>query len=246
MKDTIRQQLREWGSFLATLVLLVFSFNTLAFAAFHVPSESMLPTLRVGDHFYAAKFAFGYSRFSSPLFTLPVGEGRLFGSLPDRGDVIVMRHPKDDGTVLVKRAIGLPGDRIQVKEGRLFINDTLVERVETAHYAYAEHSGGKVTVTEYRETLPGGHTHLILERSDSGLADNTPEYLVPPNHVFVMGDNRDNSVDSRFLDQTGTIPADYLLGRVGMVNFNMDPCTPTEALACPGGGFTDRLLKRLD
>lgn len=233
---------RETVSFVASLAAIVFSFNTIAFAAYHVPSESMLPTLTVGDHFYANKFVYGYSRFSTPLVTLPLPDGRLFGSLPDRGDVVVFSKPRTDET-MVKRVVGLPGDRLQVKGGRLFINDAEVERREVGRVTYREHRGGVATVTEYEETLPGGRQHRIFERGDDEMADNTPVYTVPADHFFVMGDNRDNSIDSRFLTEVGYVPLTRLMGRVDRVNFSFAPCSPEADLVCPGGGFFDRLLK---
>lgn len=235
---------REWLGFAAVLATLMFGFNTLAFAAFHVPSESMLPTLQVGDHFHAAKYAYGYSRWSTPLFTLPLPEGRILADTPARGDIVVFRKDGQDEAV-VKRVIGLPGETVQVSGGRLYIDGAQVERREVLRYAYRERGGGPVSVVEYEEVLPGGRAHRIMERSDDGPADDTPVYRVPDGHVFVMGDNRDNSLDSRFAREMGTVPLDHLLGRVGMVNFCFRPCEAEPGLACPGGGFRDRLLVRV-
>lgn len=238
------REVREWGGTILAAGMLYLGFNTLAYAAYHVPSESMLPTIRVGDQFYAAKFAYGYSRFS-PVVALPFGQGRVMEEMPERGDVVVFRHPNREED-LVKRLVGLPGDRIQVIAGRLYINGTVVERTETGRYSYREHGGGVVQVTEYRETLPGGREHLILERSDSAHADNTPVFEVPPGHVFMMGDNRDNSGDSRFLDDVGFVPMERLLGRADLIAFSWEGCRQEPDIACPGGHWSDRLFVGLN
>lgn len=242
--------IKEWLGVAAGAAAIWFTMNTFAFAGFHVPSESMLPTLKVGDQFYANKFAYGYSRYSTPFWPLPVGKfdtptGRLPDAMPERGDIVVFRLPGAE-VDYVKRVIGLPGDRIQVQDGRLFINGAPVERTETARYAYRQYTGEVVQATEYRETLPGGRQHLILEQSDSGFADNTPEYTVPAGHLFMMGDNRDNSQDSRFLREVGYIPVERVLGRVGSVAFAWYGCREEPGLTCVGGGWADRLARSVD
>ena len=206
----MRSLLREWGPTLALATVFVLGVRTFAYAGYHVPSESMLPTLRVGDQFYAAKFAYGYSRFSGPV-VLPFAEGRRFPeALPARGDVVVVRLPGREED-LVKRVIGLPGDRVQVTAGVVHVNGEPARRRELARFGYREQEGGVAFVTEYAETLPGSSAeHRILERTDRGPADDTPEYLVPQGHVFVMGDNRGSSRDSRFF---GPIDEDLIVGR---------------------------------
>ncbi len=240
----ISAKLKEWGRLVGFVGGFYVLVTTLLFAGFYVPSESMLPTLTVGDQFYAAKYAYGYSRFSTPFVPLPFGSGRIPDIRPERGDVIVFRKGKDE-TDLVKRVIGLPGDRLQWREGRLYINGEMVERERVRDYVYRTHNGVSVQATEYRETLPGGRQHLILEQTDSGFADNTAEYVVPEDHIFVSGDNRDNSGDSRFLNDVGYVPLERVLGRVSVVAFTRAPCAAEDGLVCPGGGFLDRLLRRV-
>ncbi|HYC05733.1 MAG TPA: signal peptidase I [Azospirillaceae bacterium] len=241
----MRQLLREWGPTLALATVFVLGVRTFAYAGYHVPSESMLPTLRVGDQFYAAKFAYGYSRFSGPV-VLPFAEGKRFPeALPDRGDVVVVRLQGREED-LVKRVIGLPGDRVQVIAGVVHVNGEPARRRELARFGYREQEGGVAFVTEYAETLPGGQAeHRILERTDRGPADDTPEYAVPEGHVFLMGDNRDNSLDSRFLEQIGYIPVERVLGRADLIGFAWTGCTATDGLECPAGGWADRLFARI-
>ena len=162
---------------------------------YHVPSPSMVPTLLVGDQLVATKYAYGYSRYSSPIDLMPDFSGRLLGKEPERGDVVVFRLPRDPATTYVKRLIGLPGDRIQMKGGRLYINDAIVPRRLIG--PFTGDAGGRNTPTLYVETLPGGREHEIIEMSDADRYDDTPVFVVPPRHYFMMGDNRDNSVDSR-------------------------------------------------
>ncbi|MQP65278.1 signal peptidase I [Niveispirillum sp. SYP-B3756] len=239
--SALRALIREWAGLIGFVAIFYFTTNTFLFAGFHVPSESMLPTLKVGDQFYAAKYAYGYSRFSTSFVPLPFGEGRFPDLMPERGDVVVARIPRIEEDY-VKRVIGLPGDRIQVIGGRLHINGEMVPREKLRDYSYRDNSGFVVSVTEYKETLPGGREHLILEQSDNGRDDNTQVYVVPAGHVFLMGDNRDNSQDSRYLNQVGYVPIERVLGRVSMVAFARRGCNEEPGLVCPGGGWFDRLF----
>ncbi len=235
-------KVREWAGSIASFAGAVLAVNTLLYQGFYVPSESMLPTLTVGDQFYAAKYPYGYSRFSTPFVPLPFGSGRVLGDVPARGDIVVFRKAGEEND-LVKRVVGLPGDRLQWVEGRLYINGALVAREKLRDITYRAHSGAVVTATEYQETLPGGRRHLILENSDAGMADNTPEYVVPDGHLFMAGDNRDNSGDSRFLNDVGYVPLERVLGRVSTVAFTRSGCAAEEGLTCPGGGWWDRFFR---
>lgn len=203
-------------------IVIALFIRTFAFEPFNIPSGSMIPSLLVGDYLFVSKYSYGYSRHSLPL-SLPLIPGRVFGSLPERGDVAVFKLPKDNKTDYIKRIIGLPGDKIQVREGRLYLNGTLVERKQLPGYVARGPFGSNMTIPMFEETLPNGVKHLILEKTDRGQLDNTSVYTVPPGHVFGMGDNRDDSLDSRVLSEVGYIPIENLVGRAEFVFFSYDP-----------------------
>jgi signal peptidase I len=199
-------------------VLIAILVRTVAYEPFNIPSGSMEPTLLVGDYLFVSKFSYGYSRYSLP-FGLPLFSGRIFASPPKRGDIAVFKLPRDNSTDYIKRVIGLPGDRIQVKAGRLYINEQLVprERMEADN----RDGGGPFRPAQYVETLPGGVRHRIIELSDSAQFDNTDVFTVPAGHYFMMGDNRDNSSDSRDPNGgVGYVPAENLVGRAEFLFFS--------------------------
>jgi signal peptidase I len=205
---------------LAYAVLAALLIRIVAYEPFNIPSGSMLPTLLVGDYLFVAKFSYGYSRYSVP-FGLPLISGRVLASEPARGDVAVFKLPSDNKTDYIKRIVGLPGDRIQIRDGRLHINDVVVDRERIADFVAAD--GAMVTrLTQYIETLPNGRRHRILEASDNSQYDNTRVYVVPPRHYFAMGDNRDNSLDSRALNGVGFVPFENLIGRAEFLFFSTD------------------------
>jgi signal peptidase I len=204
--------------------LIAIGIRTIAYEPFNIPSGSMIPTLLVGDYLFVSKYSYGYSRFSLPL-SPPLFEGRIFGRLPHRGDVAVFKLPRDNSTDYIKRIVGLPGDRIQMKGGQLYINGTIVPRQGEGDYV-AEGDGPRMLLKKYRETLPGGKVHDILKASDDGPLDNTQEYKVPEGDVFAMGDNRDNSLDSRVLNAVGFVPVENLVGRAEFIFFSVDATAP--------------------
>lgn len=202
-------------------VLIALAIRTVAFEPFNIPSGSMKPTLLVGDYLFVSKYSYGYSRHSLPL-SLPLIPGRILMSEPERGDIAVFKLPTDNKTDYIKRIVGLPGDRIQVREGRLYLNDKQVVRRRVADFIEIDELGRVLRTARFEETLPNGRTHRILEHTDQGQLDNTPVYVVPKGHYFAMGDNRDNSLDSRVLSGVGFVPAENLVGRAEILFFSID------------------------
>ena len=204
-------------------VLIALFIRTFAFEPFNIPSGSMIPTLLVGDYLFVSKYSYGYSRHSLPL-SLPLIPGRVFSSVPERGDVAVFKLPKDNSTDYIKRIVGLPGDKIQVRKGRLFVNGKQIDRKQLQPFPARGPLGSTIGVAQYEETLSDGTKYRIIEEGgDNYLLDNTPVYTVPAGHVFGMGDNRDNSQDSRVLREVGYIPMENLVGRAEFIFFSYDP-----------------------
>ena len=206
--------------------LIAIGIRTVAFEPFNIPSGSMIPTLLVGDYLFVSKYSYGYSRYSLP-FAPNLFSGRLLGRLPERGDVAVFKFPRDNSTDYIKRIVGLPGDRIQVKAGQLYINGTLLPRQPVGEFV-AEDGGRSALARRYTESLPNGRLHDILKMQDDGMMNNTPEFRVPDSHVFAMGDNRDNSSDSRVMDSSGVgfVPVQNLVGRAEFIFFSIDGRAP--------------------
>ena len=207
--------------------LIAVGIRTIAFEPFNIPSGSMIPTLLVGDYLFVSKYSYGYSRYSMP-FSPNLFSGRIFGRLPARGDVAVFKNMHDDYVDYIKRIVGLPGDHIQVKGGTLYVNGQPAVRKPLGTVVAVDERGLAIAEQQYNETLPGGPEHLIAKMSDEGGANNTQEYVVPEGNLFAMGDNRDNSLDSRFMSGQGVgfLPVENLVGRAEFIFFSVDASAP--------------------
>ncbi len=231
-----------WETFkvIVQALLIAFVVRTFFYQPFNIPSGSMYPTLKIGDYLFASKLSYGYSRYS---FNFSLGlfspepllkccdfinfPGRkVLADVPKRGDVAVFKLPRDIGTDYIKRVIGLPGDRIQMKAGVLYINDVAVKKERIEDYLDPDIESNReqmVNVPQYRETLPNGVSYNVLDVEQNGVLDDTDVYVVPEGHYFMMGDNRDNSQDSRVLNRVGYVPLENFVGRADIIFFSISP-----------------------
>ncbi len=224
----------------AAIVAIVFLGKAAVAEPFYVPSPSMEPTLLIGDAMLASKYPYGYGAASLPIHIAFPETGRLFGAMPKRGDVVVFRWPGDRSRAWVKRVVGLPGDRIQMRQGQLFINGDPVALKPDGIGNVENDDGGTEPARRYIETLPGGVSHTIFKTADNGRLDNTPEVTVPKDRLFVMGDNRDNSADSRVPVReggVGLLPTDNLVGRVDAIVGSWDFATKSQPVWTWLSGF---------
>ncbi|MEM5500486.1 signal peptidase I [Ahrensia kielensis] len=231
----------ETISVIVQALLLAVVIRSLLFQPFSIPSGSMRPTLLEGDYLFVTKWAYGYSKHSLP-FSPDLFEGRIWGSEPKRGDVAVFKFPPDPSLDYIKRVIGLPGDKVQMKDGVLFINGTAVEREKIGTIEDVDITEEDRAVDVYRETLPNGVTYTTLDLTQGAAGDSTREFTVPEDHFFAMGDNRDNSSDSRF--SVGFVPMENLVGRANYIFFSIaDGASPLEIWRWPSSVRGDRLFK---
>jgi signal peptidase I len=208
-----------WAMVIAVII------RSLFFQPFNIPSSSMKPNLLIGDFLFVSKFSYGYSRHSLP-FSPPIMHGRTSDRQPARGDVVVFKLPADNRTDFIKRVIGLPGDTIEMRNGVVVLNGKALPRERIAAFEEARADGSLASFRQYRETLPGGRSYLVLDEVDHGPADNTGVYRVPQGHYFMMGDNRDNSADSRVSRYVGYVPHENLVGPAQILFFSFDDHTP--------------------
>ena len=215
-------------------ILIAVAIRTVAYEPFKIPSGSMRPTLLIGDYLFVSKFSYGYSKYSLP-FDLPLIPGRIFFSEPERGDVVVFRPPGEISTNFIKRLVGLPGDTIELREGRLFINGQLIDRQDTGEYQGYKNTG-LTQLKIFKEDFGNGQVHTIHEHNDHQASDNAGPYIVPEGKYFLMGDNRDQSSDSRFgppghpssstgimpSGAVGYVPKENLIGRADFLFFSID------------------------
>ena len=201
----------------ALLIALV--IRTFLFQPFNIPSGSMMDTLLIGDYLFVSKYSYGYSKHSFP-FSPDLFEGRILGAEPARGDVVVFANPNDGWKDYIKRLIGLPGDRIQMRDGVLYVNGQAAAYRQVEDYVETDEYGVEHRIPKYEETLPDGFKHFILDATPNGMRDNTGEYVVPAGHYFMMGDNRDNSDDSR--GNVGYVAEENLIGHAQIIFFSTD------------------------
>jgi signal peptidase I len=214
-KESMGELLRSLG----IAIILALIFRSFAFEPFYIPSGSMKSTLLIGDYVFVSKSSYGYSKYSLPL-GLPFFKGRIFEHKPERGDVVVFKLPADNSTNYIKRLIGLPGDKIQIKDGVLYINGQEIPKKRIEVFHDMDEDGNVTDIPQFIETLPNGVSYRVLDQTIYGSLDNTDVYEVPPAHYFFMGDNRDNSQDSRVLDRVGYVPEENLLGPANWIFFS--------------------------
>ncbi len=201
-------------------VIIAIIFRSLLFEPYNIPSGSMLPNLLIGDYLFVSKYSYGYSRFSFPFGAVPLPEDRVFGSEPERGDVVVFKLPSNTSINYIKRVIGLPGDRLQMKSGKLFLNGHLVNQYNDGNFKHVYNNQYEQFLDQYKEKLDNGRSYSILNINDFQPLDNTKEFIVPDSHYFMMGDNRDNSLDSR-ANGGWFVPFENLVGKGNFIFFSI-------------------------
>ena len=226
-------------------ILIALTLRTFAFEPFSIPSGSMKPTLLEGDYLFVSKYSFGYSKHSFPM-SFPGFSGRVFGKYPKRGDVAVFKFTQNTRIDYIKRIVGLPGDTVQVKDGILYLNNTAVDRKLKGPWRAKDRNNIMQTYTRYEENLSDNFIYDVLDATPNGMLDNTDVYTVPAGHIFAMGDNRDQSSDSRILSQLGFIPFDHLVGKAQIIFYSRDRSEPIWKLwLWPSSVRLERIFKKI-
>ena len=222
------------------IALLIRSF---IFEPFNIPSGSMKPNLLVGDFIFVSKYSYGFSKHSLP-FSLPLIPGKIFSKSPERGDVVVFKTPENNRTDYIKRVIGLPGDKIEIKNGIIFINGSEILRKKLNDFIDSDNNTSNTRVRMYKEYFFNKEMN-ILDITDNGIADNTQQFNVPEDHFFVMGDNRDNSQDSRFISTVGFIPYKNLVGKAQFIFFSLENARFLQIWKWPNSIRYERIFQKI-
>ena len=222
------------------IALLIRSF---IFEPFNIPSGSMKPNLLVGDFIFVSKYSYGFSKHSLP-FSIPLIPGKIFSNTPERGDVVVFKTPENNRTDYIKRVIGLPGDKIEIKNGIIFINGSEILRKKLNDFIDTDNKTSNKRVRMYNEYFFNKEIN-ILDITDYGIADNTQLFNVPENHFFVMGDNRDNSQDSRFISTVGFIPYENLVGKAQFIFFSLENARFLQIWKWPNSIRYERIFQKI-
>ncbi len=223
-------------------ILIAIIIRSFVAEPFNIPSGSMKPNLLVGDFIFVSKWSYGYSKHSLP-FSIPLIP-KIFSKIPSRGEVVVFKTPNDNRTDYIKRVIGLPGDKIKIIDGQIYINENLVLRKKENDFLDILSNGNSIRIRQYREYFFNEEV-MVLDLMDNGIVDNTNTFVVPDNHFFVMGDNRDNSQDSRFLQNLGYIPFDNLVGKAQFIFFSLENSRFYQIWKWPNSIRYGRIFKKI-
>ena len=224
-------------------IFIALLIRSLIFEPFNIPSGSMKPNLLVGDFIFVSKYSYGFSKHSLP-FSIPLIPRKIFSNTPERGDVVVFKTPENNRTDYIKRVIGLPGDKIKIKDGNIFINETKILRKKLNDFIDTDNNTSNKRVRMYKEYFYNKEIN-ILDITDNGIADNTQLFDVPENHFFVMGDNRDNSQDSRFISTVGFIPFENLVGKAQFIFFSLENARFLQIWKWPNSIRYERIVQKI-